>query len=285
MSFLTAPFFLLFACDMGPSADTVVDELRVLATLAEPPEALPGEAVALETLIVSPDGASYDVLMWTCTFTGEACLEASGSTAWDGMVLVEGATEQWQSSTVTVSSALGYVASAEPIPLVQHWALACEPGLCPVIDAAAADPAQGSDGATRLQELLSSPTDFLADLPMGGASLGLRTLSVSTRGVDERLQNPTVDCAVRQGFSSSTEVEGVVPYQCTVDGELSDVASAWGYATDGGWGGANVPLFAGDTEFDYDWFAPEESAEVDAWVIVTDGVGGVGIFETGMEVR
>jgi len=282
---LSFAILLATGCDMGPSPDTVVDELRVLATLAETPEALPGETVALETLIVAPDGASYDVLSWSCTFTGEGCLEASGSTAWEGLSVAEGVTERWSTGSATVPQALGYLATEEPVPLVQIWTLACEPGLCPVIDAALAAPAAGSEGAARLQEWLTSPTEFLAELPFEGVSLGLRTLNVSTRGVDERATNPAVDCAVRQGFTSSPEAEGVVPYECELSGELGEVAAAWGYTTAGGWGGASVPLLPGDTAFAYDWFAPDEPTAVDAWVIVTDGAGGVGIFETGMEVR
>ena len=58
------PLLLLtgvFGCAMGPSAETLVDELRVLAVLADKPEARPGETVALESLVVDPLDAGLPI--------------------------------------------------------------------------------------------------------------------------------------------------------------------------------------------------------------------------------
>ena len=61
---------LLAACE--PSFDNahVLDELRVLAVRAEPPEVSVGDAVHLEALVVSPHGGPLDVHMWQCAARG-----------------------------------------------------------------------------------------------------------------------------------------------------------------------------------------------------------------------
>ena len=82
-------------CGMGPNAATVVDELRVLAIVADTPEARPGESVPLQHLVLDPQERGFDVLSWTCTFTGEACLEAGGAAVWDGLVVARGAAGPW----------------------------------------------------------------------------------------------------------------------------------------------------------------------------------------------
>ena len=39
----------------------------------------------------------------------------------------------------------------QPLPILQTWALACEPGLCPAIELARAAPAPGTGEAERLK--------------------------------------------------------------------------------------------------------------------------------------
>jgi len=255
-------------CTMGPSAETLIDELRVVAILAEPPEASPGEVVALTTVTADPESAGYDTLSWTCTFTGEDCLEASGfeGGAWDGAAVFsdpDGPTD----TVYAVPPQFSEFVTDEPVPLVQVWSLSCLPGLCPQIDAV------GSASDTdQIREWLSSPTAFMEDLPMEGVSLGFRTLSLSTRAAEERAQNPVVSCAPDDG-GTEFEAEAEVAWTCTAPG-ASDV---WGYATGGGWEGASRSVDESG-EATYTWFAPEEAGTVTLWMVALDGAGGVGLW-------
>ena len=107
---------LFIACVMGPQESTLVDDLQVVAVLAEPPEAGPGESIALETVIADPTEEGYDLWQWTCL--GESCSNVE--------------------DTLFIPPTVP--ASEEPIP-VFHWTLACRPGLCediePTLDAPA----------------------------------------------------------------------------------------------------------------------------------------------------
>lgn len=287
------PIFLavMLGCVSGPSPDTLVSELRVLAVLADKPEARPGEVVSFESLVVDPLGYGYDAIAWTCTRAGETCLESSGFTgrAWDGLVANEGPLEAWLPSSYAVASQLIEFVGPEPLPLVQHWTMACEPGLCPIIDAALAEPAPGSPAGGQLVEQLEDPFSVLETLPLQGVSLGLRGISISTRADGERVQNPTVACSLRGGDADAPLVVAPaerLPMRCVVDGTYDGDAAIWGYTTAGGWEGASQELDNGDVDKEYTWIAPSEATEtpVPLWVVISDGFGGVGIWEDEVDV-
>lgn len=281
----------MLGCNSGPSAETLVSELRVLAVLADIPEARPGETVALESLVVDPLENGYDAIAWSCTFTGDTCLESAGFTgaAWDGLVGVASPDEPWLASRYTVAPQLADFVGRDPVPLVQHWTLACEPGLCPVIDAALAAPEPGGAAATALQAQLSDPFTVLESLPMQGVSLALRSLSVSTRSDGERVTNPTVACRARDGELGDpliVEAGGRLPMWCAVDGTYDGDGAIWGYTTAGGWEGESQELDNGDTDKEYVFIGPEAVPDgpVPLWVVISDGFGGVGIWEGEVEI-
>ena len=273
---------LSLGCTMGPSAETLIDELRVLATLADPPEAAPGEVVALDTRVVNPAKEDYAVLTWTCTLLGEECAEAQGVTGqpWDGAILSPAPPPDDQVlATYTVPAAFSAFLDETPLPLVQHWALACLPGLCPPIEALRSP--EDAD-AEAVRAWLSDPLDGMAALPMEGVSLALRSLLLSTRSPDDRVQNPTVSCTAE---AETVAVGGSLPFTCALEGAFTGFSGAWGYTTAGGWEGEAQVLQEGDTEVEYTYFAPEDPEEaVSLWVIVVDGEGGVGLWAGAVDV-
>ncbi len=270
---------LLLACANGPAPETLIDELRAVAVLAEPPEASAGETVALDAVMVDPLEEGFEVLTWTCTSTGEDCLESSGEERWTGLSLVDDPESDTISTTYTVPEALSSALSEEPLPLVGHWTLACVPGLCPVFDLARADDTEA------LREALSDPTAWLAELPFEGVSLSLRTLYLSTREDGERLENPTVTCEPEGGELTATAGDSLL-FTCAVSGDFELEAGLWGYTTAGGWGLDFTPLTSAETVQDYRWFAPEEGGStVPIWVVIIDGRGGVGLWSGAVAVE
>jgi hypothetical protein len=270
---------LFLACASGPAAETLIDELRTVAVLADPPEATAGETVAFDAVVLDPLDEGFEVLTWTCTFTGEDCLETLGEDSWSGLSLIDAPESDTISTDYTVSKALSDALSEEPLPLVSHWTLACIPGTCPVFDTARGDDTEA------LREELSDPTAWLAELPFEGVSLSLRTLLLSTRSAEERLVNPTVSCASQTGEMTAVAGESLM-FDCDVTGDFDLEGGLWGYTTAGGWGLGFTPLTAEETTQEYLWYAPEDGGvDVPVWVVIIDGRGGVGLWSGSVAVE
>jgi len=69
-AFLVAGAVLGAGCEPTFDNAHVVDELRVLAVRAEPPEVGPGDAVHVEALVASPNGGPASVHLWQCAARG-----------------------------------------------------------------------------------------------------------------------------------------------------------------------------------------------------------------------
>jgi len=251
-------------CTDGPNDDTLVSELRVLAIQADPPEAAPGQDVELTVTITDPASTGAEVLLWHCTDLGTGCLEDGTSHTW---------TQDLEGDSVgvtaTVPDALAAFASDEPVRATLVWALACEPGLCPQID----DP-DGWD--------LSSPTEWLGDLPMLGVSLAFNAMAVSTR--DDGLQNPVIE---RVGDAPIEANSGeIVELDFTVQLDVAATVDtlAFGYGTAGGFGTTEYAI-GDDGEVTLEWYAPEDAGAATLYVVVNDGAGGVGVWVDQATVR
>jgi len=68
-------FCLLLGCASGANPETLVDELRVVAIVAEPPEAVPGEEVQITAWLADPEESGAYAGAWTCVGVGGECLE------------------------------------------------------------------------------------------------------------------------------------------------------------------------------------------------------------------
>ena len=144
----------------------------------------------MTSVVVDPLEEGFEAITWTCTFTGEECLEATGDESWSGLTLFDDSTTEL-TTTATVPAALSAFLTEEPVPLITHWTLACLPGTCAIFDDVRADSTEA------LRADLADPYAWMADLSFEGVSLSLRTVSLSTRSEGERSANPTVSCTPR----------------------------------------------------------------------------------------
>ena len=274
---------LVSACASGPSPETLVDRLTVL-TIDAPPEVRPGESIVARSLIVEPKDARWSAISWMCTRGQDGCAElawletqegAADDTVWPGLVAVEGQGIDWIEQDAVITPFLEEVASDEPLPLIQVVTLACEPGLCDVVEGIL----DGSS-TTEDQAALADPLALLEDLPFAGVALTLRTLSVSTRDDDTRHQNPTVtDCSPIKG-DWQTNAGGSINVECTWESPSSRQVDAFGYTTAGGWEGQSAQDVYEPGVFTYRWYAPDKAqADVPLWIAVTDGEGGLALWE------
>lgn len=168
---------LLLACASGPQESTLVDDLQVVAVLAEPPEAGPGEFIALETVVADPKETGFDLFQWVCM--GESCETVEDS--------------------LLISPGLGAIANEDPIPLF-HWTLACEPGLC--------DPEPTADAQALLQDL---PREGVS-LGLRWLYVSTREGRINPTITCDEGADFTFNCAIEGDFSEFT---AVYPYATT----------------------------------------------------------------------
>lgn len=267
----------LLACS-GPDPGTLIDELRVVAMVAEPPEVAPGESTDIEVFVADPEENGADILVWACTNLGEGCIESIDS----GTYLSVGSPSEGKASvTLEATSALApALLETDLLEATTIWTLACEPGLCPVIDDSR-DLGTDQPWPEALATQLANPMDWMADLPMVGVSLAYRRLSVSENSPEERHANPTITPVFEENLTWKREQKFTLDF--TVDGTFSEEARAFNYMTGGGFKTTDTQSF--EDTLSLSGFAPEEAGNTDIWVILNDGLGGVAVWFGNAEVQ
>lgn len=257
---------LLFGCG-GPSDETLLDELRVLAIVAEPPEVPPGAAATLTTTVVDPGGVDPEIVVWTCTPFGSGCLETGlpGLGARAGR-LTDGAFVDERVAPAELAAVVGDGTTVLP---VFTWVLACDPGLCPLYELAEASPTPGTSAADELGVLLADPLTMMEDLPLTGTSLATGRVSVSTRAT------PVVNPVLRPEF---TTVDAAAGDSARLDFGVDGGETAYGFTTAGGFGAPEYAVEDGAVSLE--WFAPDESAgNTDLFVVVNGPDGGSALWQ------
>ena len=128
----------IFGC-MGPDADTLVDELRVMAIQFEPAEIrlqdfFPDEQgntspPDINIAVGDPLGRGYRMAVWPCTNLGEGCQEREvfKENPSDWVTLIEG-TESLVTTPIINNPIWPIFAQGrEPIFLTSLFVLVCEP--------------------------------------------------------------------------------------------------------------------------------------------------------------
>ena len=145
---------LLVGCEEGPNPETLVDDVQVIAAVAEPLAVAPGEPWTLSTTVADPKDRGAEVLLW-------ACLE-------DDCAVERVAPEDEVASLDLVSTI--------PIPM---WILACDPGICDLDNPRPAD--------------LKDPFSWMQRLPLEGVSLSTRQVNILEQPEDPSPDNPVIE--------------------------------------------------------------------------------------------
>jgi hypothetical protein len=254
------------------SPETLVDELRVVASVALPPEVRPGDAFLYQSFAFNPDEASLESLTWVCTNLGDGCIEAGGGSVSIHTADLSGVAPTWDRS-LSISPALSPILEETgPMSGTQVWTLTCLTGLCPVID-----DARGLDGLTEWPEDLHGelvdPLDWMVDLPMTGVSLAYQLLTTSLS--DTPHENPSLEAdsanpteLVRgEQFDLSFELTGEFSEQA----QLSNYASAGGFET-------HITYVQGNGTVVVTGTAPKSGDTVRVWIVLGDGYGGIAVW-------
>lgn len=257
----------LLACS-GPNEETLVDELRVMSMVVEPPEAAPASSVTVTASIADPLEESPQVMMWSCTNLGEGCAEALDPS--QGVTVGTPIEGQVSASRVVNEMLAPIVQDGTTVLPVFLWTLSCAPGLCPVIDLAATEPAVGSAEAETLSTFLADPFTGMEDLPLEHTSLAFTQLKVSTRAT------PVLNPILTPQFETVTvKAEDSVDLVFNVQ-DAGDF-TAYGYTTAGGF---DAPEYANeDGVVTLTWFGPAEAGEAKIWVVVNNDTGGTAVWQ------
>ena len=270
----------LAACSQAGLDLSLIDDVRVVAMVADPPEVAPGESATIEVTVADPLRRAPELMVWACTPVAGVCLESSYLALPDRLALL-----------ATVNGTATYT---QPIPELdlsddalfepRLWALACAPGLCPIIDEARERLEVGASTAA-LEADLAHPDTWLAELPWDGLHLATHTYRASTAAEGERNANPVYEPRYPGGTDEQLEIG---------PGETLNV-SFWS----GDLNGDNVRVYASttagsfpdpDTEVDDNaarllYVAPDQPQEGDIYVVFEDGRGGEALYRQHVVVQ
>lgn len=260
---------LLVACAGGPNDATLVDELRVVAAVAEAPEIGPGEQTTLTAWVADPLDVAPQIAIWSCTYAGEGCLETG--TALQDWVAQPGLEDGTVSATVTASPALAELLTGPQELPMSVWMLACDPGVCPLFDDL--DAAPGTDAYDAVADQLAAPLDWLADLPKQGVSLATKSVAVSAREPELRNQNPTLQVDVVLLEDGSAELTATID-----DVDAGPEPAVWGLATAGGFEQSSAPWDDAPMRWVESMDEDADQADPAWWVIATDDLGGSAVW-------
>ncbi len=244
----------LVACG-GPNEETLIEELRVVAAVADPPQVGLGQPYELAATIADPLGEGGDWAMWTCVPEvvelppGVEDLQLPPLEP--GCQVVGGSLEEETVSATFVGL---------PFPV---YVMACNPGLCDL------------PGATEAQ--LQDPDAWMQELPMSGVALGRRFPRLLEAG-EEAGANPVV--VEVDGLEEEVAAEAELTLSFLVPG----AETAFGYTTAGGFARRSYDVGSvGNTELV--WVAPAEAGPARLYVVFVDELGGTAVWTADLTVR
>lgn len=268
----------LLACgDTNP--ETLVDELRLIASVAEPPEVGPAEPFDFSMYIANPEDSELETVTWVCTNLGEGCLEAAGDSLAVSTNALSAEDISWSETLSTAPALMGILPETGPLSATAIWTLVCEPGVCPLFEEASSLPPQEA-WSKDLAERLENPLDWMSDLPTTGVTLAYRLITVTTEV--ERRENPSL---VLDG-NPSLELEKGKSFSLSfvVDGDFGDEARLYNYTSGGGFAITDTFVEAGEC-VTIDGTAPEEAGSITLWAVLNDGLGGTAVWTQTAEIK
>lgn len=271
--------WLLMACDELPYDNSRVESLQVVTVVAEPPEVTPGSTFTLTAWVANPTELEIDLLLWSCTAVGGACVEAGPVprplTEWAKVVRGASGSETVRFDVPSILG-VGLEDGSTPVTFIV-WALACESGRCPVIDDVASNPEPASAEWTRVSQDLATPDRWLREVSLDRASLALRRMLLSVRPLEERNLNPVV------ATDAPEVIEVETGSSVTWSFSAIDGVEARLFSTTGGFGTGGLAMTSGNVR--PRWLAPKVPGTSELWVVVEDGAGGATVWNQTADVR
>jgi hypothetical protein len=175
---------LLSACGPPLPAVETIHGVQVVAIQADPPQPEAFDEMTLDVWVADGIGLGTEVLVWLCTPYEDTCAESGpdlGGVPLDLWTEVGTADPKMSFSTIFWPLAVSRVLDQiEDLPedledgYLVVWALACVPGFCPFLEDIEIGPLPGSGAWEDLADGLAHPSDWVAEVPDGYASLAVK---------------------------------------------------------------------------------------------------------------
>ena len=273
---------ILIACG-GADPDTLIPDLRVMAIRQQPAEANPFAPITVEVWVANPEQKNVDIMVWPCTSFGEDCLETEyyteQSEPWARAFSIEGNDAAlYATATLSIPPLLGGLLQEipeeeQPFRGGQLAVLACNAGLCPTINRVKA-------GIQPIEDL-KNPTDLMSELPIFGASLAKRSLTLSNRDPALAIQHPELTASFELPIKTTLETDITLPFEVKLNSDANEDSLIYGYATAGAFGmnnRVNNLLRTSEGTAELNWVSPDQQGEAQLYVIVENGVGGIDVW-------
>lgn len=242
---VAACLLLLVGCAMGPNEETVIDELRIVSAVAEPPEVAPGGAYDLTVTVADPVGEGFELVVFTCPPA-----ELPPGVTLD---LPPGALDAPCAVERPVVDELGQavVPSVGALPVPQ-WMVACAPGACDV------DAARERD--------LRDPIEWLRSLPLDGVTAAARQVRVVSPPAEPALVNPEItEVGPIRGLAEAGPDD-----PATLSFVVPGARTAFGRATVGGFARPQFDV-ASDGSVTLEWYGPRARDPQEGFLYVVFG--------------
>ena len=261
------------------SPETLVDELRAIASVASPPEVRPMDPFEYTTYVFNPSEKPVDVWTWSCTNLGDGCLEAAGGSESVVRTTVDGLAPK-VTRTLSVTPALaGILPETGPLTATQIWTLLCEKDACPELENVDSQGAN-DEWPQETLALLEDPLAWMPDLPTTGTGLAYQLITTSLE--DEPHKNPSIQSSPNNPETLKKGEAFTLEFR--VSGTFTDDARLYNYISAGGFEMTDTFVNVDDCTF-LNGVAPEDQDAVTIWVVLLDGFGGADVWTKEMEVR
>jgi len=258
------PLWLL-GCMAGPNPETLIDELRVVAMVAEPPVVAVTESSQVTVHVVDPGSAGFDLFFWTCASLGQGCLE--DQLGLDPRATIMLGAQGPQTMTVELPDLSAVEGWGEELFPVSLWALVCTSGTCEF---------------PLPQEVLELPTAWMEEQPLQGVSLARKSLWLSgDAAFAATVSNPVLQPLFELSESAVSEEKLELSFSVTGDEDAS--FQGYGYASAGGFSKTEVDVF--EEQFAIDWYAPQQSGQATLYMVVQGELGRTALWSGDIQVE
>ena len=190
-----AVWMLALGCGAGQEHPSRLTSLQTVGIVATPPEVTPGEFVQVDLAIADPAGEGAEIVLASCIRFENRCAEEvlANPSQWLSVAeLPAGETSLRIDRTVPPDADEVFaVAGLSTVPFALV-ALACAPGLCPIIEEAP-EALEADEIPTELAVDIAQPERCMIDLPVEGVSLTGKGMLLSEVRSGGENQNPTIE--------------------------------------------------------------------------------------------